>query len=94
MNTLTLPQARTALEQALRRAGTADAPAVRHEGLLSDPLRRARRDTLEDCVAQLDALLAGMEETGLDAAPEGAAVHARILAERQEVLNGITRYTP
>jgi hypothetical protein len=96
MDTLTLPQARLLLEQALQRVdsatpGPTDAADLGRQAQHIDHPQRMYLWTLESCIEQFDALLADMDESGLDAVPEGAAVRERIQVERQEVVDGITR---
>ena len=96
MTTMTLPQTRTVLEQALAESGNAlrrirEILALPGDGRL-EPETRVNLDRLAQCVTQFDALLAGIEDSGLDAAPEGSAVFARIQAERQTLLASIAQY--
>ena len=96
MDTLTLPQARLLLEQALHLVETAtpgstDAADLGRQAQHLDHQQHRYLLTLASCIEQFDALLADMDESGLDAVPEGAAVRERIQVERQEVVDGITR---
>src|SRR5947209_4393205 len=79
MDTLTLPQARTAFEQTLRLASIvpmdrgASAGKEQQAGSVAHQ-QRPDLVNLGTCLGQFDGLLADMEASGMDAIPEGAAL--------------------